>query len=313
MVVALFAPYALAWGCYSSIAPTPVIELYPDSGLPITTLPDAADACVPRKPWEGPGVTGVLPIGNSSALVLNGERYFIADFNLDGDAAWDPNLGSVLAWHETGLLENYWANAPLVDGLRPWDGPGVTAAYLDKASGAAIIISQYRRWTRSGTQWTAAGSIADDWRINGAGPTLLDGQVPWEGVGVTAAYFTPNGDRFYAISQDKAWIRDTQNADPKSWTWIPNPDPDAGNEAGPSPAPGAFALAGSVDWNNAPTVDGKRPYDDPGVTTAYYILPKFFVVSVDKMWTGDGRTWNESGHLRDMPGWSSAPSAGCGN
>jgi len=62
-VAALF----VARGCYSSIAPTAKIDPgIDDSGLP-PVPPSAGDACAPRRPWEGPGVTGVIPNGASSA------------------------------------------------------------------------------------------------------------------------------------------------------------------------------------------------------------------------------------------------------
>lgn len=286
----------LARGCYSSVAPIAKIDPgLVDSGTSVD--PPAADACVRRKPWEGPGFTGLIPFDASNALVLNGDRYFKAEFDTTGADASDPTLGRVIAWHETGLLKDLWDTAPPYVGLEPWDDPGVTAAYITKGgTGRQIIISRFRRWIHEGDQW-GAGSIVDDWLINDAGPGELDGQVPWGGPGVTAAYFNPTGDSFYAISQNKGWLRRTADPDPKNWTWSPD---------------GGFNLALAAPWSSAPVVAGQHPYDGKGVTTAYYIGPKFFVVSVDKMWVHDGKRWTASGALKDMPGWASAPAASCG-
>src|SRR5690606_11124153 len=72
LLAGLFVLFA-ARGCYSSIAPVPRIDPgEDDAGLPIAE--PTPDACVPRRPWEGPGVTGVLPVGETTALVLSGER-----------------------------------------------------------------------------------------------------------------------------------------------------------------------------------------------------------------------------------------------
>jgi hypothetical protein len=294
--IAMFGIF-VGWGCYESVAPTAVIDPGAlDSGLPITNPPDGGDACVPRKPWEGPGVTGVVPIGGTSGLVISGDRYFIAELSLQGDAS-DANLGRITSWHETGLLRELWAGAPRVVGVLPWDDPGVTAAYVDKASGDQIIISRFRRWVYDGTQWPAAGNIIDDWIINDAGPIPIEGgRAPWEGPGVTAGYFTPGGDLFYAISQNMGWVRDTSDPDPRNWTWTPD---------------GGFMLADSKQWSSAAAIGGQRPYDGPGVTTAYYVGPKLFVIRVDRLWTWDGTAWTAVGMLKDAEGWSSAPSAGC--
>jgi hypothetical protein len=296
-LVSVVVLLAAARGCYSSVAPTAKIDPGAgDSGLPVGPPPDG-DACVPRKPWEGPGVTGVLPIRSNSALVISADRYFVADFDTRSADASDPTLGAVTAWHETGDLRQLWSNAPPVVGARPWDDPGVTSVFIDKVTGDQLVISRFRRWVREGDKWIAAGNIVDDWLVGDAGPTPLDGQVPWEGAGVTATYFAPDGAFFTAVSENKGWLRRTSDPDPKNWTWV--------GEGG------AFLLGDTTPWSTAPAVGGQRPYEGKGVTTAYYIGSKFFVVSVDKMWVHDGKSWVASGPLKDMPGWGSAPAADC--
>jgi hypothetical protein len=287
---------AAAYGCYSSIAPTAMIDPgTQDSGLP-PVPPGGKDACAPRRPWEGPGVTGVLPTGATSALVVSGDRYFVADIDTTSPDAADPTLGRVTAWHESGNLRALWSTAPRVIGLEPWDDPGVTAVYIDKATGTQVIISRFLRWVHNGDQWPVSGNITDEWIQNDAGPPALDGAVPWEGPGVTAGFFSPGGAQFTAVSKDKGWLRTTTDPDPRNWTW----DPDGG-----------FTLGSREPWASAPVIGGARPFDGNGVTTAYYVGPRFFVISVDKMWVYDGATWSSSGMLKDMPGWADAPAAPC--
>jgi hypothetical protein len=287
---------AAARGCYSSVAPAVDIPPAPlDSGLPVVPAP-TADACAPRKPWEGPGVTSVLPLDSSTALVISGDRYFVAEFETSGDAG-DPALGSITTWHDSGNLRDLWFDAPAVVGVYPWDDPGVTAAFQDKATGSQIIVNQFRRWVHAGKAWAKAGNITDDWTAGDAGPIPLDGAVPWNGPGVTAAFFTSDGTSFVAISQDKAWTRRTDDPDPRNWTWS-----DAGG----------FLLSTRVPWSTAPVIAGQHLYDGKGVTAAYYVGDNFFVISRDKMWVFGLGKWIASGALQDMRGWGSAPSASCG-
>jgi hypothetical protein len=284
-----------AYGCYSSVAPVPKIDPGSTDSGGDTTPPDQDSGCAPRKPWEGPGVTGVLPISDSTALVLSGELYFTADFNTGVADASDPALGKITAWRDTGSVRKLWTTAPPAFGGYPWDDPGVTAVYLTKTTGSQVIISRYRRWVHAGDQWPAAGSVVDDWLLNDAGPPSLDGAVPWEGAGVTATYFSPTGTSFYVISQNMGWMRKTTDPDPKNWTWA-----DAG-----------FLLSEMAPFQSAPLVEGVHPYDGKGVTTVFYLGPKLFVISVDKMWAYDGKAWILASSLKTLPDWMSAPTAEC--
>jgi hypothetical protein len=245
-----------------------------------------------------------LPNGGANVLVLSGDRYFTAEIDTKGGDAADPAIGRLTVWHESGFLKDLWPEAPpTLDGFQPWDDKGVTATFLGKGGGPQIIVSRARRWIRDGNDWPpeGAGFISEDWRLNDAGPQELEGgvPVPWVGdYGVTAAYFTPGGATFYAISQDKAWVRLTSAAASSNWTWV--------NDGG-----GAFFLRDSKDWSSAPPINGQRPWDGAGVTAAFYVYNKFFVISVDRMWTTDGKTWVAAGMLKDIPGWSSASPSAC--
>lgn len=284
-----------AYGCYSSVAPVPKIDPGVTDSGPGIEPPPPDSGCAERKPWEGPGVTGVLPISGNTALVLSGDLYFTAEFDTGAADASDPSLGQLVAWREAGALADLWADAPPSFGQLPWENPGVTAVYISKTSGAQVIISRFRRWVRIDEEWTAAGSVVDDFLVNDAGPPAIDGSIPWEGNGITATYFAPNGASFFVISQDKGWQRTTSDPDPQNWTWT-----DAG-----------FLLAETAPWQTAPLVGGRRPYEGQGVTAAYYVGGKLFVISVDRMWAHDGKTWVSSGMLASMSGWSGAPSAAC--
>jgi len=288
---------AIAYGCYSSVAPVPKIDPGDiDSGSSSSGIP-VDSGCAPRKPWEGPGVTGVLPNGGDTAYVLSGDRYFVAQFDVSGDAG-DPTLGNVLAWRESGMIKDLWNDAPNALGGFIYDDPGVTAVYISKTNGAQVIINRFRRWVRAGDQWPVVGSVTDDWIFNDAGPPIFPeegGTEPWQGDGVSATYFGPNGATFTVISQNRGWTRKTSDPDPKNWTW---------NDAG-------FALADTAPFSTAPAVGGQRPFEGKGVTTAYYVGAKLFVISVDKLWAYNGTAWVSSGLLSSMQGWSSAPSANC--
>lgn len=287
----------VAYGCYSSVAPTAKIDLGElDADLPVD--PGPSDACVARRPWEGPGITGLLPIGDSTALVISRDRYYVAEFDTASTDASTPELGRVKAWRESGMLSDLWSGAPAFVGFRPWEGLGVTATYLAKSDRSRqIIISGFRRWVHQGNDWPAVGSIVDDWLIDDAGPTPVEGRVPWQGEGVTAAFFSPSGNDFFAVSKDTIWPRRTSDPDPNKWRWIP----DAG-----------YPVSATSPFSSAPAVGGRRPHEGPGVTAAFYVGPKLFVASVDRLWAWSGTAWLVASSIPSLSDWSSAPSAGCG-
>lgn len=284
----------IARGCYSSIASEASVGVEGEDDSGTTNVPPEAgpDACAPQRPWEGVGITGLLCPDGVHALFLSGDRYYEADFMAVADAG-DSSVGHVIAWHNAGLLKDIWSDAPSVIGLKPWGDPGVTAAYVSK-TGYPVVINRFRRWSHDATGWDG-GIIVDEWFINDAGPPPVDGAVPWSGDGVTAAYFAPGGASFQAISKDIVWTRDTTAPDPANWTWVTDG--------------GTYRLADI--WASAPPVGGQKPYEGRGVTAAYYLGGKYFVFSGDKMWALQNGNWAESGMLKDMPGWTSAPTSRC--
>lgn len=301
------------WGCYSSNAPVRAYQVdSPDGNGPGGDDDDASHPCTPRKPWEGPGVTAIVPVTNNTALVVNGDRYVIGAFDLSSTDANDPNLGKLVSWHEKGMLSDLWAGAPPAVGYKPWDDPGVTAAYIEKGTGNQVIISQFKRWFHKGNDWaltsdpsgtsTNAGKVIEDLGVLAdAGPPVEDGGLaPWEGPGITGASFNANGSLFVLISKDREWVRTTSDPDPSKWYWM-----DGG-------VGGTYTLRDTKPWDSAPAVLGQKPYEGKGVTAIFYAGPKLFVFSADRMWATNGTTWSTSGMLQDMDVWKSAPLVGCG-
>lgn len=294
--------WAAAWGCYSSNAPPlePDPSEKDDADLPIEKV-DGSASCVPRKPWEGPGITAVVPLDSTTALVINGDRYLIGEFDTLTSDSIDPNVGRLVAWHETGLLRNYWPTAPALQGAKPWDAPGVTAAYLDKTR-AMVIVNQYRRWVNNAGVWvnTGTGSIVDDLGSDrDAGPPYDPdgGRPPWQGIGVTALGLSTDQTTFSIFSKDRLWLRAVGDPDPSKWVWLGN---------------GPILASDANPWRDAPLVGGKHPYDDSGITAVFYIGPKLYTFSADKLWVSDadGKVIR-SGLLMNEDVWSTAPTVGC--
>jgi hypothetical protein len=250
-------------------------------------------------------VTGFLRTGPREGTVFSGVAYYKAEFKESSDEndGGDVNLGTLTSWHEVGHISKLFPDAPKIQGVSMWDDPGITSTYLFKSQRREqMIISRHLRWVHDGTSWPGAGTVTQDWIINDAGPALLDGQAPWGPPGVTATYFSPNGSYFEVISANRLWRRDTTDNNPQNWKWVPIADGGGG---------GAYNLADSDFWKAAPLLDGRKPWDQSGVTAAWYFGAKFFVVSKDFMWTFDGTRWRGLGSLNGIDGWKSAPAAGC--
>ncbi len=107
------------------------------------------------EPWKGAGVTASWISGTTQTIV-------------SADRFWTLDRKSGV-WGATGHLETLWANAPAVDGLRPWDGSGVRTGYV--SGSALIVVSGDRYWTEdiSSATWTASGHLEQVWAM---APTL---------------------------------------------------------------------------------------------------------------------------------------------
>jgi hypothetical protein len=300
----------LAWGCYSSIAPVPKVELDEPQGTSSSgVLPpdETVDGCAPRTLDKAPGVTGMVPTGKGAGEVylLSGDRYFTAVLNtVDGGV----NQGVPQTWGESGHIKTLWADNPPIDGINVWSEEGITATYQPKEFQAYFVINRAKRWGLTPGGWVVAtdgkpNTVADDWIVNGNGPPAIDGVAPWQGPGVTAVYYNPTNTTMYVHSGAKLWVRNVTGNDPATWSWL-RYEADAGPEAGTRVTGN---LADIPMWQSAPVVGGQRPWEGKGVTAAWYIGPRLFVFNVDKYWIWEGSRWEKSGVVTE---WR-PPTAGC--
>jgi hypothetical protein len=189
--------------------------------------------------------------------------------------------------------------APDVDGLRPWEGEGVTAAWVN-VDGNLGIISRDRYWVLrlSDRAWISRGSFdslpgSHIW-MRAPHDHRVDYQRPWRGAGLTAGWVIPEG-YLGAVSRDKYWVLNQG-----SWQWI---------------AWGKFSdLPSSHVWKRAPQVDGLYPWEGAGITAGWFEDRSGYVVAVsrDRYWTQDlsTRSWLWWGRFDDLPDthpWKRAP------
>ena len=288
---ALLAFLLGASSCYSSESPPFRVMPY-DAGPSPPLQMGMQDVCVPRKPWEEAGVTGMIFVGTDEGLLISKDRYY--------ELRFDPATGNPSSWGKSGLLRDRegWNAAPSFDGQKPWEGFGVTAAYRDKREAGKgekqVVINRFRMWTYQDGSWTVR-SLVDAWGLPDAGPTSpqpMEGEQPWEGTGVTAIYLTPDESALVVINKVKVWVR-------RNGIWdLPS------------------KLSNDANWQSAPTIAGKHAYDPPGVTATWQIKSSVFHASVDKLWIYQilppptpGR-WTAT-LFKDAPGWDAAPANSC--
>ena len=226
--------------------------------------------------WEGLyGVTGGYQ--HNGGLVVYSQDKF-----------WVNNGG----WVDKGFLGQRWGTAPPAIDLnpagqsdprlkkRPWNYPGVTAAFFKDNPDDLHIVQRSRYWRYNFTTgtWVTAGFLKDLF----PGAPAVGGRYPWDGPGVTGAW--NHGNIVRLGSKDRYWKYDL--------------------------AAGAYTDAGylSTIWSNAPIVDGQRLYEGPGVTGAYIRGNVITLFSVNRFWNFDYVTnsWIRSGYVSnvwtDMPG-----------
>lgn len=232
--------------------------------------------CVPSKPFEQAGVTAAYEGPSGAPLtIVSVDKYWLYDW--------------ASGWTTSGLLAALpaWSAAPLVGGLRPYEGAGVTAAYNDPSLTQLAIVSKDKYWIfdRSSNSWTGSGLLQDAWS---AAPDV-NGLKPYQGDGVTAAYNNAASTVLTVISKDKYWI----------YTW----------------ATASWSGGGllSSAWSAAPTVAGVKPYEADGVTASYNdpTSTTLTIISKDKYWqyTWSTSTWTGSGSLTEA--WATAPTVAC--
>ncbi|MBN1778791.1 MAG: hypothetical protein JW816_01040 [Candidatus Buchananbacteria bacterium] len=101
-----------------------------------------------KYPWDDAGITAAgetLDFG----WIISKDKIWFFDF-VNGD--YDPTL--------TGRLDQLWSNAPTVDGLKPWEGGGVTA-FTPEFNGVSMkIFSGNRVWYKN-VGWGTHGLAKD--------------------------------------------------------------------------------------------------------------------------------------------------------
>ena len=150
------------------------------------------------RPWEGAGITAAWRTpGQNEVTVVSRDRYWAFPWP-DG------------AVRTSGLLKDAWVSAPAADGVGPWEGPGVTAAYHTPDEKHLTIVSGHRYWIFTwAVGFTAQrGLLKDPWATIGS----VQGRKPWEGPGVTAAWNTYAGgaptNPLTIVSKDLFWHHD---------------------------------------------------------------------------------------------------------
>jgi endonuclease/exonuclease/phosphatase family metal-dependent hydrolase len=180
--------------------------------------------------------------------------------------------------------------------LGPWEGGTISAAWLDPAGFGYHAVNRRLAWDVESCpadpgHWSPdAGADLPETAPWSSAPAV-DGQFPWDGDGVTAAWTI--GNKLYVVSRDRYWVLDSG-----AGSWL---------------ASGLLSTA----WADVPEVGGLQPHEGPGVTAAWVDGregTKVVVASGDRFWTleptqtePDGWPCSSSGMLQDQPGWADAP------
>lgn len=196
----------------------------------------------------------------------------------------------------------------------PWEGPGVTGAYIDTVSNRLKIISKEGIWTREVGEgnWDADGYkkiVNSVWWYNPNVPNYppkVGGRYPWEGPGVTAIYhdpLAPEGGDLKIISKDRIWTRKIASGgwidggqrmlEDSQWWYHDN------QNCNPDHDPNCYPT---------PKVDGLLPWEGVGITGTYVDpgtnLLKIF--SGNRLYTKDlrGPKWHTAGHVSESSWWN---------
>jgi hypothetical protein len=169
------------------------------------------------KPWDGSGVTAIWYVPATSVeapylRVISQNRFYRFNYTTN---KWD--YASILPISDP---TNPWSDAkmPALNGVKPWQGDGVTAAWVAK-DGYLRIVSKDKMWrlNNSTNTWDALSfsSLPADnpWKK----APRIDGLMPWEGAGITAVEFINDGTakgKLVIVSKDRFW---TQNLNTDVW------------------------------------------------------------------------------------------------
>jgi hypothetical protein len=219
---------------------TPNLQSRPPSKEIINGIDDDGDDEIDElQVHEGPGMTASWADASNRYVTFvsqnrywkydNQEEEFLPQTGYFGQGNFVPDvpMGSATTWR----------NAPLVNGQRPWDGLGITAAYTAPATsdgdGAAqfiVLFSRDKYWVyRAGwngvQSWIAAGWVGDGQWLPGVLPYFeasytpdLNGWKPWQLAGITGIHYDEWGraDTLQIASEDRTWLYRFSD-----YTWTP--------------------------------------------------------------------------------------------
>jgi hypothetical protein len=250
---------------------------------------------VGTKPFEGNGITGRFE--KSGLLNI-----------ISKDKIWQLQRSNNTWLKATYMKDDpFWESAPVINGLKPYEGEGVTAAWYTASDNSLRVISKNRfyRYNFTNNQWDFAQALPflslpnNPWNQAPA----INGLKPWDAEGVTAAW-VDNENNLRVVSKNRLW---RLNQTSGQWDFA---------QALP------FATLPSNPWHNAPVADGLKPWEGVGITASEFINDgtpkgKLVLVSKDKYWTWDLNTdlWDTTvnvgyGNYRDQSNtniWKKAP------
>ncbi len=184
------------------------------SVAPFTNFPDAA-RINGLAPWESGGITAAWFTPSESnrylRIIGGGNRFYRYDYQT---ATWWTGGNP---WN---IATNTWSQAPTVNGLKPWDGGGITAAWVAPDNYMRVISKDrfYRQNLTTGlwdTASTALGVLPLGNATWSAAP-LVDGLKPWQGAGITAAW-VKDGHILQLKNKDRYWEWDLTAAGGLEW------------------------------------------------------------------------------------------------
>lgn len=246
-----------------------------------------------QKPWDGAGITACWYTASYDIYtIISKDRYFA----LRGDGVWTSS-GRFTNLPSTSI----WKQAPVVDGLYPWEGThGITSGWMNP-DGILFLVSKDRHWSFSYSEkaWKASGRFADlDPTSSWKQAPKVSNLYPWEGpYGITAGWTNPDGVQ-YIVSKDRYWLRRWSDR-----AWVGS---------------GLFAnLAADHWWKKLPKVDGLAPWEGlDGITAGWFDAASQLleIVSKDRFWIvrWSDRTCVSYGKFAALPGddlWKQSPFA----
>lgn len=146
-------------------------------------------------PWQDVGVRAAYVSGTTQTII-------------SGDRMWTLDIVSG-TWGATNHLETAWSSAPANGGFKPWDAPGVQAAYANQNDVTVISADRYWVLDVSSSTWTSSGTLETVW----TGAPMVDSKLPWQGTGVGTVWVY--GGLQTTLSADRYWI---SNVTSGAWT-----------------------------------------------------------------------------------------------